>query len=94
MASWKKLLAQMANDPNPKGYQYEDAARVLRQLGFELAPSGSSHRKWRTRLGDPPRTVVVGLVQPPRGPVPKEYIQDMMVTLRANGLVPGDSNGE
>jgi hypothetical protein len=94
MPSWRKLLVQMANDARPNGYHYEDAARVLSQLGFELAPGASSHRKWRARLGDPPRTVVVGLVQPPRGPIPREYIQDMIAILRENELVPGDSDGE
>ena len=29
MASWRKLLSQMANDPDPRGYTFEDAAKVL-----------------------------------------------------------------
>lgn len=90
MGNWKKLLYRMANDPRPKGYHYADAARILRQLGFDVAPSsGSSHRKWRIKVGDPPRVVVIGLVEPSRGCLPREYIQDMLEILRANDLMPG-----
>lgn len=88
MASWLKLLAKMAADPNPTTYTYQDAARVLGHLGFALAPhGGTSHRRWRRRDGAAP-PVVVGLVDTGSGPIKKVYIVQMIDILRTNNLLP------
>lgn len=77
----------MLEDDNPCSYEYDDLARVLSHLGFAEAPNaGSSHRKWRLRLPGP-RTIIIGLVKG-RGPLRKEYVLDMIATLRSNDLLP------
>lgn len=87
MASWRKLLAAMLSDSRPVTYCYDDAARILMHLGFEEAPNaGTSHRKWRLRRDGRP-TIIVGLVKS-TGQLRKEYILDMLDTLRQNDLLP------
>ena len=91
MASWRKLLARMVADPNPRSYYYEEAATVLNHLGFALAkPTGGSHRKWRRSLETETgrRTVIIGLVERGSGTMKPEYIKDMVAQLRANDLLP------
>lgn len=94
MARWKKTLAKMLNDPNPVGYTYDEAAQVLRHLGFDLAPvSGGSHRKWRREIH--PGTVArVGLVEKGRGSMRDYLIRDMVAILRTYDLIPQDLENE
>jgi hypothetical protein len=88
MSSWRKRLAEMANDANPCNYTYNDACGLLKALGFSLASrSGTSHRKWRLKVEGKP-AVIVGLVEHGSGPVRKEYILDMIEILRRNNLLP------
>jgi predicted RNA binding protein YcfA (HicA-like mRNA interferase family) len=86
MSSWKKLLSQMANDPKPVGYSYWDCARVLERLGYTCRTSSGSHRHWRRRRDDNSFSPV-GLVDKGRGTIPREYVQDMIKELRAEGLL-------
>jgi hypothetical protein len=87
MGNWRKLLAKMVNDDRPITYSYDDATRVLGNLGFQEAPNaGTSHRKWRLRRPGRP-TITVGLVKA-NGPIRKEYILDMVQSLRENDLLP------
>lgn len=91
MSSWLKLLAQVAADPHPAGYRYEELANILRNLGFETPKkSGSSHKVWRQAFtsGDNKRTVVVVLVDPGRGTVKPVYVRHMVKILRENNLLP------
>lgn len=88
MARWQKLLARMLSDATPTTYTYDDAASVLRGLGFELAPlAGGSHRKWRCQDATG-RAVIVGLVEKGRGPLKPYLVRDMLKQLRGHGLVP------
>jgi hypothetical protein len=91
MASWRKLLARMVSDPNPRSFTYEEAASVLGNLGFHLAkPGGGSHRKWRrvVEAAEGKRTVIIGLVEKGSGTLRPEYVKDMVRILRENGLLP------
>lgn len=90
MASWRRTLQRMLNDPSPSGYRYADAAAVLRRLGFELAPArGGSHRKWwcRTPSG---ATARIGLVEAGRGTMKPFLVRAMIATLKEYHLVPRD----
>jgi hypothetical protein len=90
MASWRKLLARMVSDPNPRSFTYQEAATVLGNLGFHLAKSGgSSHRRWRrvVEAEGGPRTVVIGLVEKGSGTLRPEYVKQMVRILRENGLL-------
>lgn len=94
MSSWRKLLRQMAADPDPRNYTYEDAVRVLNGLGFSAAkskPSGS-HRVWRRPDpgGNLHATLIVGLKDAGSGTMKPAYIRDMLKTLESAGLVPND----
>lgn len=92
MARWQKVLAAMMTDPKPRSYTYQDAAVVLEGLGFTLASrGGGSHRKWRLALPSQARgsrSVIIGLLERGHGPLPPEYIKDMVRILRENGLLP------
>ncbi len=94
MSGWRALLRRMVADPDPRSYTYEDAARVLTNLGFELARphSGGSHRPWRLAVNDASghRAVYVGLVQKGHGTLKPVYIKQMLAILRAEGLLPGE----
>jgi hypothetical protein len=93
MASWRKLLSQMANDPDPRNYTFEDAARVLERSGFVQAPSGgTSHRRFRLAVqdGGEKRTVIVGLVDRGHGTLKPVYIRELVRVLREEGLIPDD----
>lgn len=88
MAGWRKLLARMANDSDPRNYSYNDAVRVLDGLGFKAAPHGSgSHRAWR-RKGSTGTAVVVGLVDKGHGTLKPYLIREMIKQLREHGFVP------
>ncbi len=92
VASWRKLLARMVSDPDPREYTYDQAARVLDRLGFTLAPvGGGSPRKWRYRSPDGTTVVVVGLVDRGSGTLKPIYIREMVQQLQANGLLPSDA---
>jgi predicted RNA binding protein YcfA (HicA-like mRNA interferase family) len=87
MSKWQKLLTQMVNDTNPTGYTYDEAALVLRNLGFTLAARGAtSHRKWARR--DDQTTIVITLVEKGSGPLKAYLIRDMIKQLRDNGIIP------
>lgn len=89
MPRWRRLLTKMAVDSSPTGYSYAEAANILQQLGFDLAPSGGgSHRKWRRRFDDG-RVAIVGLVERP-GPMKAYLIRQMVRTLRDHHLLPSD----
>lgn len=78
----------MAVDPKPVNYAYEDAASILRALGFTLAKtSGTSHRRWRLM---PPngQSVTVALVDAGKGPMKSVYIKEMVRLLQVNDLIP------
>jgi len=78
----------MANDPKPVRYTYDDAASILRALGFALAKtSGTSHRRWRIQAPNG-RPVTVALVDCGRGPVKSVYIKEMVRLLKENDLLP------
>jgi predicted RNA binding protein YcfA (HicA-like mRNA interferase family) len=90
VARWRKLLSRMASDGRPTGYTYEDAAVVLRALGFQVAPSGGgSHRKWRA-VSPAGIVVVIGLVEKGAGALKPYLIRDMISQLRQNGFLPAD----
>ena len=80
----------MLADTDPRNYSYDDAARILRNLGFELAPTtATSHRKWRLRKADG-TVVVVGLKEQGYGTLKPAYIRGMVRQLREQELVPDD----
>lgn len=94
MASWRKLLAQMVADPDPRSYTFDEAAKILVNLGFAppKKPKGS-HRKFRIEVSDPDaesgkRGVIVGLVDSGSGTLNPVYITEMVSTLQSNGLLP------
>ena len=80
----------MLNDSAPTAYTYDDAALVLRNLGFDLAPTRSgSHRKWRYKR--PGRNaVIIGLVEKGSGPMKPYLIREMVRQLEQNDLLPDD----
>lgn len=93
MGSWRKLLARMVADSQPRSYTYEQAKRVLENLDFELAPPEGSHRKFRRVVVDPAspsgkRTVVIGLKEAGSGKLKPKYITVMVHTLRENKMLP------
>jgi predicted RNA binding protein YcfA (HicA-like mRNA interferase family) len=78
----------MAEDAKPVTYSYDDAASILRALGFALAKSsGTSHRRWRIKAPNG-QSVTVALVDVGKGPMKSVYINDMSRLLRANDLMP------
>lgn len=91
MARWKKTLARMLRDTDPRNYRYEEAAAILERLGFVKAPetSGTSHKQWRhvTRDG---KVIYVGLVKKGHGTLKPYLIRDMLAALKAGGLLPDD----
>lgn len=92
MASWRKRLRAMADDPHPTEYSYEDVTSILKALGFKSFGSGGSHRTWKlVRNGSP--TVRVPMVQSGSGKVLRWYIMDMIAALRAAQLIPEDKGG-
>lgn len=75
----------------PRGFTYEDAATVLRSLGFEPSrtkPKGS-HRLWRRELAtdNGMQTVYVGLVQSGHGTLKPVYVKKMLEVLLHNHLI-------
>ncbi len=100
MPSWRKLLARMVADRRPRSYSYQDAARILQQLGFTLAtPTDGSHRKWRVEVSDSAsasgtRRVTVGLVDRGNGTMKPVYVLKMVEVLQANRLIPDDTNDD
>lgn len=92
MASWKKLLAAMVADPDPRSYTYEDAAKVLNRLDFTLSnpKNAGSHRLWRRVVedGTSKRSVYIGLVEKGTGTLRPEYIKTMVRILQENGFLP------
>lgn len=88
MGNWRKLLQQMAADPDPRRYTYDDAARILDHLGFS-EPSGASgsHRRWRLKR-EGCNSVVIGLVDKGHGTLKPGYIRDLVKALQENGLMP------
>jgi hypothetical protein len=92
MGSWRKLLGRMLADTKPNSYTYDDAARVLRQLGFVESPGGGSHRVWRRDVSG--HGVRIGLCDSGRGPLKAVYIKEMLATLRAFQLVPTMENAD
>jgi len=91
MGNATKLLAAMRRTRDPRGFTYDDAATVLRSLGFEPArtkPRGS-HRLWRLEVTRPEgrHSVYVGLVEKGHGSMKPEYIKKMLEILLLNHLI-------
>lgn len=79
-------MQKMANDANPVGYTYQEAAGILSSLGFTLASrSAGSHRKWAFKRND--RATVIGLVDSGKGKLKAYLIRDMIRQLRENGFI-------
>jgi predicted RNA binding protein YcfA (HicA-like mRNA interferase family) len=80
----------MADDPKPVDYTYEDAASILKSLGFVLATaSGTSHRRWRYK-GANGLVTTIALVDRGKGPIKSVYIKEMIRLLKESNLVPGE----
>lgn len=93
MGSWRKRLREMAADPDPRSYTYDEAANILSNLGFLKAKGGGSHRKFRYSMVNPDspkpvQSVIVGLVEAGSGCLKPAYIVQMVRTLRENNLIP------
>lgn len=90
MASWRKLLAKMVADRDPRSYTYDQAARILEHLQFDGPTKPGSHRMWKRVIAKAgkPFTVVIGLVDSGTGKVKPEYIKQMVRTLHDEGLLP------
>ena len=79
---------------DPRGFTYDDAATVLKSLGFEptrTKPKGS-HRLWRlevTTVGGR-NSVYVGLVDKGHGTLKPEYIKKMIEILLQNQLIESE----
>jgi hypothetical protein len=92
MTSWKKRFSAMVADPDPRSYTYDDAADILRRLGFHPASRkrGGSHRLWRLerRATDTSKeSIYVQLVDAGHGTLKPVYVRKMIETLRAAGLL-------
>ena len=89
--AWRTTLARMLADQNPNSYRYDEAATILRQLGFEMPKTSTkgSHRKWRRRLPDG-TTIVIGLVDSGSGTLKPWQIRDMVRQLRDHALIPNE----
>ena len=85
---WMKKLAAIVTDPRPTAYTYAELASLLvDHLGFTLAtPVSGYHRRFRRRIGS--KSLMVGLVEYPEGPVPAEFVVQMIRDLRENELLP------
>ena len=98
MPGWRKVLAAMVADGDPRSYSYDDAAKILSRLGFVLArPGKGSHRMWKlaiTTAAGEKRTVTIGLVDAGRGTLKPEYIKTMVQRLLENGLVAAEEEGD
>jgi predicted RNA binding protein YcfA (HicA-like mRNA interferase family) len=80
----------MADDPKPVSYTYDEAASILKALGFVLAKtSGTSHRRWRIKAPNG-QSITVPLVDGGRGAMKSVYIKEMIRLLRANDLIPSE----
>ena len=80
----------MVDDQKPVGYAYEDAASILKALGFTLAKtSGTSHRRWRIKAPNG-QVVTVALVDAGKGVMKSVYIKEMVRLLRVNDLLPSE----
>jgi hypothetical protein len=95
MGSWRKLLAQMVADKDPRSYTFEEAAGILTQLGFVARKTASSHKTFRRTVPDDSaiggsKGVFVGLVKSGHGPMKPIYITKMIATLQENKLLPSD----
>ena len=94
MGGAKKLLAAMARARAPRGFTYDEAATVLKSLGFEptrTKPKGS-HRLWRLEvLTEGGRnSIYVGLVDSGHGTLKPEYIKKMVEVLLQNHLIESE----
>lgn len=94
MGGARKLLSSMMRARDPRGFTYDDAATVLKSLGFEptrTKPKGS-HRLWRlevTTVGGR-NSVYVGLVDKGHGTLKPEYIKKMIEILLQNQLIESE----
>lgn len=93
MGGASKLLGAMLRARDPRSFTYDDAATVLRSLGFEptrTKPKGS-HRLWRRELVTETgkQTVYVGLVESGHGTLKPVYIKKMLEVLLHNHLIEG-----
>jgi len=88
--SWRKRLKEMADDPKPCNYTYDEAVSILKALGFALAKtSGTSHRRWRVK-GPSGQPITIALVDSGRGPMKSVYIKTMIRLLEENNLMPSE----
>lgn len=94
MGSAKKLLAAMLRARDPRGFTYDEAAKVLTSIGFQptrTKPKGS-HRLWRLEfVGETGRnSIYVGLVDSGHGTIKPEYIKKMIEVLLQNHLIESE----
>lgn len=70
MAKWEKRLARMRE--NPRGWRYEEVARILERHGFvRPSKSGGSHRLFKHPSG-----LRVSLVDAGKGHVKPVYVEE------------------
>lgn len=85
----EKHLKRMLGSQKCVGFSYEEAAVILRALGFTEDGQSSSHRKWR-RLLATGTVVYIGLCDYGHGELKAVYIKDMLKALREHDLIPAD----
>lgn len=70
MAKWEKRLERMRE--NPRGWRYEEVARILERHGFERpSKSGGSHRVFKHPSG-----LRVSLVDRGKGDMKPVYVEE------------------
>jgi predicted RNA binding protein YcfA (HicA-like mRNA interferase family) len=81
MSRKKKLLAAM--EENPRGWRYDQVARILEDHGFTTDSTGGSHRTF-----DHPSGERVGLVDAGSGTLLPVYVRNAMKAIsRTKGAV-------
>lgn len=92
MSRWKRLLARMLHDSDPRGYRYEEAAGILERLGFVLSPCSrqTSHRVFRCAGPSGKIISMIRLVEKGHGTLKPYLVREMMAELKSKGLLPDD----
>lgn len=74
MGRREKRLARMR--ANPKGWRYDDVARILEGFGFATDTEGGSHRIFRHPCGER-----VGLIQKGSGTLLPVYVKEAVAAI-------------
>lgn len=77
MASIKKLIQKMKNQPN--GIALAEAARVLNAYGYNFIRRRSSHHSYRNNSGD-----VITIVERSGKPIKRVYVEDVLDRIGEN----------